>query len=229
MTRWAMAIDLDTCSACGACLVACAQENNVPPGDPAQAEDRLIRWMELLPIEEGEYPHTRAKVLPMPCQHCEHPPCTTVCPVYATYKTDDGLVAQVYPQCIGCRYCVNACPYTCKHYNWDEPWPPPLLSTLGRGLNPDVSLRTRGVTEKCNFCLHRLQHARDVASAEKRPLGPDDYRTACQEVCPTKAILFGDLDDPDSPVAQAAHGPRATRLLEELGTDPKVFFLKERG
>jgi molybdopterin-containing oxidoreductase family iron-sulfur binding subunit len=218
-----MSIDLDLCTGCGACLVACAQENNVPLGEPAVAAERLIRWMEILPFEEGEFPHVRERLLPMPCQHCDHPPCAKVCPVYATFKNPEGIVGQVYAQCIGCRYCVNACPYTCKHYNWDEAtWPAPL----DRGLNPDVSLRARGVVEKCSFCAHRLQRAREAA--EGKELKPGDYRTACQEVCPTRAIHFGDLDDSASDVAACARDPRATRLLEELGTEPKVTYLRER-
>lgn len=222
MTRWAMAIDLDACTSCGACLVACAQENNIPPGEPGN--EQIIRWMELLTIEEGEYPRASARMLPMPCQQCDNPPCARVCPVYATYKTPEGIVAQVYPQCIGCRYCVNACPYTCKHFNWSDPtWPSPME----RGLSPDVSLRSRGVTEKCNFCLHRLLKAKDLAALDGRELKAEDYRPACVEVCPVKAIRFGDLDDAEGEVRSAAQDPRATTLLEDLGTHPKVFYLKE--
>jgi molybdopterin-containing oxidoreductase family iron-sulfur binding subunit len=224
MTRWAMVIDLDLCTSCGSCVVSCAQENNNPPGDPESAPERLIRWMEVIPAEQGKYPDTRLTEMPSPCQHCDHPPCTKVCPVYATYQTSEGLVPQVYHQCIGCRYCVNACPYTCKHFNWFDPeWPAPL----DRGLNPDVSVRTRGVTEKCNFCMHRLQIARDDAAGEERELAPSDYRTACQQACPTKAIQFGDKDDESSAVAGAEDGRRALILLHDLGTHPKVTYLKE--
>lgn len=225
MPRWGMAIDLDQCTGCGACLVACAQENNVPLGTPEEAPERLIRWMEFLSIEEGEYPKTSARLFPMPCQHCDEPPCTKVCPVYATYKNPEGLVPQIYSQCIGCRYCVAACPYTCKHFNWEEPsWPEPME----RGLNPDVSVRSRGVTEKCNFCLHRLQEARDDAAVDGRELAEGDYQPACVKSCPTQAIQFGDLDNPDHAVAQDAREARASVLLEELGTKPKVHYLKEK-
>jgi molybdopterin-containing oxidoreductase family iron-sulfur binding subunit len=222
--RWAMSIDLDVCSGCGACQVACAQENNVPLGNPAHAPGRLIRWMEMVAIEEGEYPHTGLRMMPMPCMQCEHPPCTKVCPVYATFSNPEGIVPQIYWQCIGCRYCVNACPYTCKYFNWEDPvFPEPL----DRGLNPDVSVRTRGVTEKCNFCLHRLQNARDRADFEERPLRVGEFTTACQQVCPTKAIHFGDLADPESDVSDAHRDPRAELLLEDLGTEPKVIYLRE--
>ncbi len=225
MSRWAMTIDLDVCTGCGACAVACAQENNVALGTPGQPADRLIRWLEILVAEHGEYPQVQARMRPMPCMHCERPPCIKVCPVYATYRNPEGLVPQIYHQCIGCRYCVNACPYTCKYFNWEDPqWPSPME----RGLNPDVSVRSRGVTEKCNFCLHRLQTARDRAATEPREFRAADYGTACQEVCPTKAIRFGDLDEPDGPLAEIEHDPRAERLLEDLGTEPKVVYLKVR-
>jgi molybdopterin-containing oxidoreductase family iron-sulfur binding subunit len=219
-----MSIDLERCTGCGACVVACAQENNVPPGNPDRG-DTLLRWLEILPVERGEYPKVKAPMMPLPCQHCDHPACATVCPVEATYRNEEGLVPQIYPQCIGCRYCVNACPYTCKGFNWDDPtWPEPMA----RGLNPDVSVRTRGVAEKCNFCCHRLQLARDAAAADGgREVRPDEYRTACQEICPTKAIAFGDLDDEDGAVSRARSDPRALTLLEELGMEPRVVYLKE--
>ncbi len=225
MTHWGMSIDLETCTACGSCTVACAQENNLDLGSPQTATDRLIRWIELTATEHGEYPETNLEHLPAPCQHCEKAPCTKVCPVYATYRTDEGLIPQIYHQCIGCRYCVNACPYTAKHFNWgDSVWPEPM----DRALNPDVSLRTRGVAEKCNFCMHRLQEARDLAASDERELEPGDYQTACQRACPTKAIHFGDLENPESPVAKARRKPRGLRVLEDLGTEPSITYLREK-
>ena len=225
MSRWGLKIDLDGCTGCGACIAACAQENNVPVGHPETAEARLIRWMEIIPITTGEYPDVRVRMTPFPCQQCDNAPCVKVCPVQATYRNPEGLIPQVYPRCIGCRYCVNACPYTCKTFNFDDPvWPEPME----RGLNPDVSVRTRGVTEKCNFCLHRLQVARDVAAIAGKPMNPDAYVTACQSVCPTKAIKIGDLDDPRSELAEAERESRAMRMFEELGTEPKVIYLKEK-
>jgi molybdopterin-containing oxidoreductase family iron-sulfur binding subunit len=156
--------------------------------------------------------------------HCDHPPCTKVCPVGATTIGEDGIVAQIYARCIGCRYCTTACPYTLRYFNWDPPsWP----EGLGEALNPDVSLRPKGVVEKCTFCHHRLQKARDRARAEDRDLAPGEYVPACAEACPTQAIAFGDLNDPHSEVARLARSPRSFRLLEDLGTEPKVYYLRE--
>jgi len=228
MARWGMVIDLDRCTACQACVVACQVENNVPPATRGEAErGRAISWLRLVPFYEGEHAHgTRPslQLVPLPCQHCDHPPCTKVCPVEATQVGEDGLVGQIYPRCIGCRYCTTACPYTVRHFNWDRPeWPEPME----QGLSPDVSIRPRGVVEKCSFCHHRLQRARDVARAEGRPLQEGDYMPACVETCPAAALVFGDLDDPRSAVALSADSPRASRLLEDLGTEPKVVYLSK--
>jgi molybdopterin-containing oxidoreductase family iron-sulfur binding subunit len=226
MPRWAMVIDLDRCTACQACVVACQVENNVTPAGPRQAEQgRAISWLRLVPFQGGEH-GTRPdlRLVPLPCMHCERPPCTRVCPVGATQIDREGLVAQIYPRCIGCRYCTTACPYTVRHFNWDRPqWPSPLEQAL----SPDVSVRPKGVVEKCTFCHHRLQRARDQARAEGRPLREGDYVPACVETCPAEAMVFGDLDDPRSAVVRMSQGPRAFRLLEELGTRPKVIYLSK--
>jgi Fe-S-cluster-containing dehydrogenase component len=223
--RWGMAIDLDRCTACQACTTACQLENNVPPPTPqAAAQGRSIRWMDMIPFVEGEYPRVKLRLLPRPCMHCDNPPCIKVCPVGATTKGEDGIVAQVYARCIGCRYCTTACPYTVRYFNWFEPsWP----GDLGQALNPDVSVRPKGVAEKCTFCHHRLQKVRDRARAERREIEPGEYLPACAEACPTKAIAFGDLDDPGSEVARMARSPRMFRLLDDLGTEPKVYYLRE--
>lgn len=225
MARWGMVIDLDKCTGCQACVAACQMENNLPlQGHREDEQGRIIQWIHLLPVFEEESPHPKGRLMPVPCQHCDNPPCTKVCPVNATYKNDEGIVAQVYPRCIGCRYCVNACPYTCKFFNWSQPeWP----HAMGEAINPDVSTRTKGVTEKCSFCHHRLMKARETARAENRPLREGDYTPACVQVCPAQAMSFGDLDDPDSTVSHASESPRAFRLLEELGVQPKVIYLME--
>ncbi len=225
MPRWGMVIDLDRCNGCGACSVACQAENNVRPTPPDEAaRGRAISWMEVIPHVQGHYPDLRARFLPRPCFHCQNPPCIKVCPVKATYLNADGLVGQVYTRCIGCRYCTNACPYNAKYFNWYEPESPPGSEKY---LNPDVSPRTRGVVEKCSFCHHRLQKAKEKAAGEKRPLREGEYDVACAEACPAKAILFGDLADPESTAARAAQSSRSFRLLEELGTDPSVVYLAE--
>ncbi len=223
--RWGMVVDLDRCTACQACGTACQVENNVPPPTPEVAAlGRAIRWMDLVPYQEGEYPHVKLRLVPRPCMQCDNPPCIKVCPVGATTKGQDGIVAQVYARCIGCRYCTTACPYTVRYFNW---YPPSWPGELAQALNPDVSVRPKGVVEKCTFCHHRLQKARDRARAERREVAPGEYTPACAETCPTQAITFGDLDDPHSEVARLARSPRVFRLLEDLGTEPKVYYLRE--
>src|SRR5574341_1966581 len=196
--RWGMIIDLDKCTGCQACVVACKVENNIPFAEPGEAaRGRVISWMEVLTTIEGEYPNVRARHLPRPCMQCEDPPCTKVCPVRATYKDPEGLVAQIYPRCIGCRYCTNNCPYTVKFFNWFKPqWP-----AERRNFNPDVAVRPVGVVEKCTFCHHRLQKAKEQVKIEGRELREEDYVPACVQTCPTKAMYFGDLDDPESTVS----------------------------
>jgi len=223
--HWAMVIDLDRCTACQACVTACQSENNVPPSTPeAAAEDRSIRWMDLLPYVEGDYPTVKMRFLPRPCMQCENPPCIKVCPVGATGITSEGIVHQTYRRCIGCRYCTTACPYTVRYFNWYDPsWP----DKLGQALNPDVSLRPKGVVEKCSFCHHRLQKARDQARAENREIRQGEYTPACVESCPAGAMYFGDMNDPHSQVARLSHSPRVFRLLEDLGTEPRVYYLRE--
>ncbi len=225
MARWGMVIDLDRCTACQACVVACQVENNLPPPSAQEAgSGRALAWIRLVPFPgDGADPAT-LRLIPVPCMHCERPPCTQVCPVQATQVGEDGLVAQIYARCIGCRYCTTACPYTVRQFNWKRPeWPEPL----GQGLSCDVSVRARGVVEKCTFCHHRLQMARDQARFEDRPLREGDYVPACVESCPTGAMVFGDLDDPRSAVSRLAASHRAFRLLEELGTGPKVIYLSK--
>lgn len=225
MPRWGMVIDLNKCTGCGECVTACKVENNVPVvGLEESQRGRTMLWMDMLTICEGDYPHTKVRYLPRPCFHCDNPPCTKVCPVRATYLREDGIVTQIFPQCIGCRYCMAACPYTVKSFNWSRPeWPDEMAAAL----NPDVSVRPAGIVEKCTFCIHRLQRAQELADLEERDLREEDYQPACAESCLTKAIAFGDLDNPESHVFQLKKSPRAQRLLEDLGTEPKVYYLSE--
>jgi len=227
MSRWGMIIDLDKCTGCRACVVACKQENNIAPSTEDQADQgRLISWMNVLTVVEGDYPNTRVRFLPMLCQQCDKPPCVRVCPVGATYKsTQQGIVGQIYPRCIGCRYCASACPYQVKYFNWFAPrWP----EELSPPRNPDVAIRPKGVIEKCTFCVQRLQKARDQAAIEKRPVRSEgEYVPACVESCPAKAMYFGDLDDQSTEIAKLTRSARAYRVMEELGTEPNVIYLKE--
>lgn len=228
MARWGMVIDLDKCTACQACVVACQVENNVPFVEEKEfRRSRSLSWMKIIREVDGEFPSVKMRFLPRPCMHCDNPPCTRVCPVHATYLNPEGIVAQIYPRCIGCRLCIAACPYTVKYFNWYA-YHDRIPEELQRGDNPDVSTRPRGVVEKCTFCHHRLMKAKDKAAAEYRALRPEDYIPACVETCPSGAMYFGDLSDPASQVTQLAESPRAFRLMEDLGTKPKVIYLSER-
>lgn len=222
--RWGMVIDLDRCTACGACTVACQQENNVSTMQTAYGPQRgQIEWMTML-WRESDDPDGSPQMLPLPCLQCEKAPCTKVCPVGATYKDPEGIVAQIYQRCIGCRYCTAACPYTRRYFNWAKPeWEGSLVQTL----NPDVATRPVGVVEKCTFCSHRVQAAKERAALEGRGPTDDEVRrlTACAAACPAEAITFGDMKNPKSTVAELARSPRAFRLMEELGTEPAVVYL----
>ena len=225
MPRWGMVIDLAKCTACQACVVACQTENNVPCVEPEEAAlGRVLAWLSVLPELRGDYPRLSMRLLPLPCVHCDSPPCIRVCPVGATGITPEGVVRQIFARCIGCRYCTNACPYTRRMFNWYRPEFP---GALQKALNPDVSVRPKGVVEKCTLCHHRLIRAREEAEAAGRQLAEGDYVPACVEVCPAGAMYFGDVDEPNSQVAGLVRSPRAFRYLEELGTEPKVIYLSE--
>ncbi len=227
MPRWGMVIDLDKCIGCQACSVACRMENNTPIAGPDQANaGRAILWNEVIPSVEGEYPNVKMHLTPRPCMHCTNPACIKVCPTQATFKNEEGIILVDYERCIGCRFCTVACPYTARYFNWFEPqWPAELRAHL----NPDprVAPRPRGVVEKCTFCVQRLYRARQQALDDGRVFQASDYTPACVETCTGRARYFGDLDDPNSLVSQLSKGPRAFRLLEELGTEPKVYYLRE--
>lgn len=236
MTRWGMAIDLDKCTACQACVVACRIENNVPFGGPEAAEKgHLIFWNEFFRQPIGEYPHAQLKMFPRPCMHCERPPCVDVCPVGATYKNDEGLVLIRWDRCIGCKYCMAACPYGARTFNYSSP---DIPVTLRNVQNPDSVKdaegwevgpvpRERGVVEKCTFCVHRIEKAKRDGKKIGTEHGADGVVTACAQTCPAGAIVFGDLDDPESAVSRLARDRRAGRLLEGLGTAPQVYYLSE--
>jgi menaquinone reductase, iron-sulfur cluster-binding subunit len=226
MARWGMTIDLDRCTGCGGCMSSCHQENNLPTADLEESEhnSRPFHWLRLLPEFSGTYPDVTLRYLPQPCFHCDNPPCIKVCPVGATYLGEEGIVGQIYARCIGCRYCMAACPYMAKVFNWYEPeWP----GDLKKRTNPDVSLRDKGVVEKCTLCHHRIIHAREKARLEGKALRDGDVTTACQDSCPARAIQFGDLEDSESRIATLSRSSRAFAVHDDLGTRPKVLYLAE--
>ena len=223
--QWAMVIDLDRCTGCEACVVACRVENNIPTVGPEEAaKGRSINWIRVERYFEGEYPDVKARFMPVLCQHCEEAPCEPVCPVYATYHTDEGLNAQVYNRCVGTRYCANNCPYTVRFFNFFNPvWDAPLE----KALNPEVSVRTGGVMEKCTFCIQRIRKGEDKAKDEGREVRDGDVTPACVQTCETKAMYFGNIADPESEVSKLSKSNRAMRLLDELGTKPRVIYLNK--
>jgi molybdopterin-containing oxidoreductase family iron-sulfur binding subunit len=216
-----MAIDLDRCNGCQACVVACSAENNIPiMGPEAIAQGRSMAWLQIQRYQSDAA--AGFDLLPMLCQHCSSAPCETVCPVYATYHTPEGLNAQVYNRCVGTRYCANNCPYKVRAFNWrDAAFAPPLEWQL----NPDVSVRSKGVMEKCTFCVQRIRRAENAARDAKRPLADGDVTPACAQTCPAQAIVFGDANDPRSRVAALAQDGRAFHVLADLNTRPAVTYL----
>ncbi len=226
MPRYGMVIDLERCTGCRACVEACKVENNTPMAN---------QWMYVFRLEEGRYPNTHIAFLPRPCQHCDNAPCVKVCPVGARFKREDGIVATDWERCIGCRYCEVACPYGVNYFNWKAPasnyyldWHDPAVDVASQGQvppyrNPDLDKpygkeqrriagggRARGVIEKCTFCVQRVEQGLDPA---------------CVANCPLFALHFGDLDDPNSSVSRLLHRKPAFRLLEETGTQPRVYYV----
>ena len=221
--RWALAIDLDRCNGCSACVAACYLENNIAITGPAEhLHGRELSWLRIQPYFNRDEPPV---LLPMLCQQCGYAPCETVCPVYATYHNEEGLNVQVYNRCVGTRYCNNNCPYKARRFNWfdyDRPAPLNLL------FNPEVSRRPKGVMEKCTFCIQRIRAAKDLAKDQARLVRDGEVTPACAQTCPAGAITFGNLLDPGSRVSALAHSGRAYRVLEELGTEPAVYYLSKR-
>jgi molybdopterin-containing oxidoreductase family iron-sulfur binding subunit len=226
MTRYAMAVDLDRCQGCRACMEACKVENNTT---------EAVFWMYVFRLEDGTYPNTRQSYLPRPCMHCDNAPCVKVCPVGARFKRDDGIVLTDFDRCIGCRYCELACPYGVNYFNWGKPdehyyldWGDPDLQVVTGGavppyLNPDLAEpqgeeqrvtagggHRKGVVEKCTFCVQRVDQG---------------LLPACVVTCPVQALHFGDLEDSESPISQYLREHESFRLLEDVGTEPRVFYV----
>jgi len=223
--QWAMTIDLGTCIGCSACVVACQSENNIPVvGRDDVAKSREMHWLRIDRYVEGPDDDPRVVTQPMLCQHCENAPCEYVCPVEATDHSPDGLNEMVYNRCVGTRFCSNNCPYKVRRFNWFD-YNARLSETEQMAKNPDVTVRARGVMEKCTFCVQRIREAEIGAAVAGRPLRGDEVKTACQQACPTNAIVFGSLTERDSEMMRRREEARVYGVLDQLGTEPRVRYL----
>jgi Fe-S-cluster-containing dehydrogenase component len=221
--RWGMAVDLDRCTGCEACVTACHSENNIGTAGPEEAaRGRAKHWIRIERYWEGEFPDVSLKFRPVLCQQCGNAPCEPVCPTYASHHTEEGLNAQVYNRCFGTRYCANACFYNVRFFNFYNPeWEKPLDLQL----NPDVSVREAGVMEKCTFCVQRINAGKLEAEAAGRELKDGDIKPACVQSCTANALVFGDLNDPESAVSRLSRSPRGSKLLEDMGAKPNITYL----
>jgi molybdopterin-containing oxidoreductase family iron-sulfur binding subunit len=229
---WGMTIDQDICTGCQACVAACSMENNVPfVGEEDAAYGRTLHWLRIERLWEGEYPEVKmTPYQPMMCQQCHNAPCEPVCPVFASvHSMSEDLNLQVYNRCVGTRYCANNCPYQVRMFNWRDytnenlhPW----LETLKNQYNPSVTVRRKGIMEKCTFCIQRVHAAEDKAKSEGRDIVDGEFTTACAQACPTQAIVFGRIDNPETSVRQKAESARAFLMHEELRTMPRITYLK---
>jgi molybdopterin-containing oxidoreductase family iron-sulfur binding subunit len=225
--KWGMSIDMNSCVGCNACIVSCYAENNIAVVGKQQVRiGRNMQWLRIDTYFEGDLSAPRAHFQPMTCQHCENAPCEQVCPVGATVHTPEGLNTMVYNRCVGTRYCSNNCPYKVRRFNF-------LLysdyetESLKLSRNPDVSVRSRGVMEKCSYCIQRITAARIEADKENRPIRDGEVVTACQQACPASAIIFGNLNDKTSKIAKLRADERTYQVLADQNTRPRTTYLAE--
>ncbi len=225
--RWAMNIDLQKCVGCGSCVTACYAENNIAfVGKEMVAKRRDMAWIRIERYfeESNNAAGFQTRYLPMLCQQCGNAPCEPVCPVFATYHNPEGLNGMVYNRCVGTRYCANNCTYKVRKFNWfTYKWPEPLNWQL----NPDVTVRSKGVMEKCSFCVQRINHAKDIAKDVGRDVGDGEFKVACEQACPAEAIVFGNLEDHESTVSKLSHDDRGYKVLAAVNTQPGITYLKK--
>jgi molybdopterin-containing oxidoreductase family iron-sulfur binding subunit len=229
--RWGLVVDQDLCTGCQACVAACAMENNIPfVGEDDAAYGRAMHWIRIERFWDGEYPEVKATPRqPVMCQQCGSAPCEPVCPVFASVHSESEQInLQVYNRCVGTRYCANNCPYIARTFNWRD-YTEFQPDTFKNQLNPDVTVRRRGIMEKCTFCVQRIHKAEDQAKSEGREVMDGEIEPACVQACPASALVFGRMDDPESQVSRLSRNGRNTQLLEELGTHSRVHYLKGGG